>query len=158
MTDSKKLTLPPEQAEALRKVLDEGGNKPPPSFREVMEEAVKSKPRPPRRKRKQLKHQYSQQPKFKMSRLRKLIHKLTGRLFHYHVSIHYSYGILPGGQWSGSEYVSRSFTIGLIDPAILHHDHALRLELAPAFVKQIPKQYLRNGIIQLDSISFLGIW
>lgn len=131
---------------------------PQPSLREVLEEASKPPVKKPRRKRRQIKHQYKQRPKFKMSLWRKLLYKITGRCFHYHVVIRYSYGILPGGQWSSSEYISRSFTIGLIDPAVLHHDHALRLELAPTFVKQIPKQYLRNGIIQMDSISFLGVW
>lgn len=127
---------------------------PQPTFREVMEEAAKRR----RFKRKQIKHQYATRPKFKISAWRRLVHALTGRRYHYHIRIRYSYGILPGGQWSSSEFVSRSFTASMIDPAILHHDHALRLELAPAFVKSIPKQYLRNGIIQLDSINFLGYW
>lgn len=115
--------------------------------------------KPPRIKRKQTKMQYpAATKKFKASWFRRLMTSLTGRQFQYQVTIRYNYEQDRDGFWPDSKYVSRTINVGLTDPRVLHFNHHLNKELSPMFIKQIPRHLLRNGLVQITNVNFLGVW
>lgn len=125
---------------------------------EGIERIERKKPRPPRIKRKQRKMQFRQGEPFKISSWRAFVNWLTGRQHHYQLTIRYSYEQDENGHWPDSKYISRTIFVSFPDPALLHNNHALNKELAPSLIKQIPRIYLRNGLIQIQNVNFLGVW
>lgn len=118
----------------------------------------RKKPRPPRVRRKQRKVQHAMQPKFNVSVWRAFKAWLTSRQYQYQLTIRYNYEMDEHGYWPDGKYISRTVFVSFKDPAILHNNHALNKELAPALIKQIPRIYLRNGLIQIQNVNFLGVW
>lgn len=88
-------------------------------------------------------------PKFSFD---KLIHKLTGRTWNYHVT--FRYNMNPGVPNTG--YVTNSMTMSVTDRNELAFHRNLKKALVPNMIKELSPQYRTNGSLFIEQLTYIG--
>lgn len=90
--------------------------------------------------------------KLKFSLLDYLISSLTGRAWNFHIV--FVYRMDPDLPNSGT--ATRSMSFWTKNRNVLANYRYIKKILVPAFVAELPKQYRKNGVLEIESITYIG--
>lgn len=92
--------------------------------------------------------------------LDKLWFGLTGNRYQYEVEIRYYWELYDNGNWNGDKYVSRIVQYGTCSQKsmMLDYRHDLHKALSTELMKDLPRDLLKNGKLQVARIDYLGRW
>jgi hypothetical protein len=95
-----------------------------------------------------------------VSFLDKLWFGITGKRYRYEIEITYYYEQFDNGQWNGEKYVSRVIQHGTASQKSLDFDyrHLLHKQAGELLMKEMPRDLLKNGILKITRIDYLGRW
>lgn len=83
---------------------------------------------------------------------------LTGKRYQYEIELTYYWERLDNGQWNAEKYVSRVIQHGTPSQRSLDllYRHELHKSFAELFMKDIPRNLLKNGMLKITRIDYLG--
>lgn len=90
--------------------------------------------------------------KLKFSPLDYLISGLTGRAWNFHIV--FVYRMDPDAPNSGT--ATRSMSFWTKNRNVLASYRSIKKMLVSTFVADLPKQYRKNGVLEIESITYIG--